>query len=231
MTEEEHPQGRLSGDLEDAVRRGDIQYLVDALGDASFETRIAAADRLGEVGGDKANLALLTVARDRWGERPEVRIAALRSLGGIHGAGRYSDILQQFIAGDNRKVMAAARKMLQAVDPDGYPRRLAASGAVDHGAMRVYGISRERSALPLLREYVDARASARDIASSGNWGKVYAAARALGKIGGAESVEILERLLSAVDAEESEETKTLTRGRLDKIRGTALEALERAAGL
>lgn len=227
MTTDDIPPGRLPADLEDAARRGDIDYLIEALRAPAFEVRVAAARGLGEAGGERANLALLSVARDRRGERPEVRIAALRSLGRIHGEGRYASILEEFIARENRKVTAAARKMLQAVDPEGFPRRLAAGGSVDHGAIRVYGNSGEESAIGLLRGFLTEREEAGDITSATVWGKVYAAARALGNIGGDDAVEILEALVSYMESEDARQTGLLARGRTEKIIGAARASLDR----
>jgi len=218
--------GRQPGDLEAAAARGDVQYLLEALKDPEFEVREAAARSLGEIGGEKANLALLSVARDRWGERPEVRIAALRSLGRIHERDRYLSILQGFLSGDNKKVIAAARGMLREVYPEGFPRRLVASGAVDHGAIRVYGASHEVSAVPLLRSFLDDAREAGDIATSLNWGKVYAAVRALGNIGGTDAAKALQLLLTTLERQDAEGVDSLTRGRLEKIMGAARNSLE-----
>jgi HEAT repeat protein len=223
----ETPAGELPGDLEAAVSRRDIQYLLEAMEAPVFETRVAAAYGLGELGDEKANLALLSIARDRWGQRPDVRAAALRSLGRIHDAGRYSDILSEFINGDNRKVMAAARKLLQSVDPGDYTRRLAESGAVDTGAIRAYGAGAEPHAVPVLMEFLAAREDARDAASSTYWGKVYAAVRALGNIGGGEAVEILEGFLSSLEDQEEGVSGTLARGRMDKMIAATRDSLQR----
>lgn len=218
--------GIQPGDLVAATARGDVQYLLEALKDPEFEVREAAARSLGEIGGEKANLALLSVARDRWGERPEVRIAALRSLGRIHKRDRYLSILQGFLSGDNKKVIAAARGMLREVDPEGFPRRLVASAAVDHGAIRVYGAGHEVSAVPLLRSFLDDAREAGDIATSLNWGKVYAAVRALGNIGGTDAAKALQLLLTTLERQDAEGVDSLTRGRLEKIMGAARNSLE-----
>jgi HEAT repeats/PBS lyase HEAT-like repeat len=216
------------GDVEAAAARGDVQYLLEALQDPGFEVREAAALGLGEVGGEKANLALLSVARDRWGERPEVRIAALRSLGRIHERNRYLSILQQFITGDNRKVAAAARGMLREIDPEGFPARLAASGAVDHGAIRVYGVEREASAIPLLCRFLDEAREAGNLVTSRNWGRVYAAVRALGNIGGMDAVVALQRLTAALEKQEAESSGSLALGRIEKILGAARNSIQLA---
>jgi HEAT repeat protein len=224
---EDIPADRLSPDLQAAADAGDIQYLLEALKDPAFEVRVAAARGLGALGGEKANLVLLSVARDRWGERPEVRMAALRSLGRIHGPERYASILQEFISGDNRKVVAAARRMLQAADPQGFPRRLVDVGALDPGSIRVYGDSREVSALALLRGFLREREEAGEISSSRNWGKVFAAAKALGNIGGREAVEALRELLSCLESFEAEGAGPLARGRVEKIAATTRSSLTR----
>jgi HEAT repeat protein len=221
-------EGRLPGDLEAAAARGDVHFLLESLKDPDFEVRRAAARSLGEVGGEKANLVLLSVARDRWGERPDVRIVALRSLGQIHERDRYISILQRYITGDNKKVMAAAREMLRELDPEGFPRRLAAAGALDHGAIRVYGEGREPSAVVLLVRFLDDARDAGDIATSSNWGKVYAAVRALGNIGGPDAVNVLQRLVAALERFEVEGEGALTRGRIEKVMGAARNSLELA---
>jgi HEAT repeat protein len=221
------PADRLSSDLQAAADAGDIQYLLEALQDPSFEVRVSAAAGLGALGGEKANLVLLSVARDRWGERPEVRTAALRSLGRIHGPERYASILQEFISGDNRKVVAAARRMLQGADPQGFPRRLVDAGALDPGSIRVYGDSREASALPLLRGFLREREEAGEISSSRNWGKVFATAKALGNIGGREAVEALRELFSCLESLEAEVADPLARGRVKKIATATRDSLNR----
>lgn len=217
----------ITGDLSDAVSRGDTGYLIEALKSPDYAVRAAAANGLGEVGGAKAALVLLSLARDRWGERPDVRIAALRSLGSVHEAPRYASILQEFITGDNRKVMAAARKMLQALDPDGFARRLVESGAVDHAAIRAYGAGAEPSAAPLLRRYLAEREAAGDAARSTSWGKVYAAVNALGSIGGQDAVQALEALLSHLEEAERSETGALAGNRVTKMLAATRASLER----
>jgi HEAT repeat protein len=221
--------GKSTGDVEAAAASGDAQFLLEALRDPAFEVREAAALGLGEVGGEKANLALLSVARDRWGERPEVRIAALRSLGRINERSRYLSILQQFITGENRKVTAAARAMMREMDPDGFPARLAASGAVDHGAIRVYGAQSEASAVPLLCGFLDDAREAGNLATSRYWGKVYAAVKALGSIGGTEAVEALGRLITALEKQEGEISGSLALGRVEKILGAARNSIQLAS--
>ena len=154
MSEENGGADRVSGDIERAIARGDLRYLLDALDDASLENRVMAIEGLAELGGEQARLALLRVARDRWGYRPEIRIAALRSLGRLTESGRYADLLEEFIAGDNRKVVASARDMLRGIDPQGFAGRLLARGCVDPAAIRVYGASRLEEAarrVPLRR--------------------------------------------------------------------------------
>ena len=146
----EETGGKLPGDIERAIARGDMQYLLDALDDGSLEAMIIAIEGLGELGGESARMALLRLARDRWGYRPEIRIAALRSLGKVTETARYADLLEGFIARENRKVIAAARDMLRQVDPEGFAGRLLAQGCLDHAAIRVYGTSREEAAAGLL---------------------------------------------------------------------------------
>lgn len=186
------PSDLPPGDLRDAAERGDTVYLMEALSAPDYRVREAAALGLGEVGGDRAELALLALARDRWNERPEVRIAALRALVRAQAPSVHARTLAEFITGDNRKVTAAARRMLSAVDPEGFPAILVSRQAVDYGAIRVYGSAAERSAVPLLGRVLLDRDSPGSPASPARWGKLHAAINALGNIGGDESVGILE---------------------------------------
>jgi HEAT repeat protein len=219
---------KLSGDLQEAIARGDVTYLLEAMQDAPFELRVAAVEGLTELGGEQARMALSRIARDRWGERPELRIAALRSLGRITEPHRYISLLDEFIAQDNRKVVAAARGMLRGLDPEGYPRRLAGRGCVDHGAIRAYGDSREESALPLLGGYLGNLMETGQVTSTRQWGKVHAAVKSLGNIGGGDSVQILERLLEWLEEEAQTVSTGLNAQRLAKIRHAAERAMQAA---
>lgn len=214
----EQEGGALSADLEDAARRGDTAYLLDALGSPEVQVRILAAERLGEVGGDKAGLALLTLARDRWGERPEVRIAALRALRSVQSPERYANTLEEFICAENRKVVSAARKILDSLDPGGYAARLVSRGCLDHNAIRTYGERREPTAVGLLAGYLHDRVTAGDATGSETWGKVYAGVRALGSIGGSEATAANRELDSAL-REEIGSLTGLKRERARKILG------------
>ena len=218
----------LSGDLKDAIARGDTAYLLEALDDASFNVRVAAVAGLGELGGEQARMALVRTARDRWGQKPELRVAALRSLRGISEPERYVTLLEEFITGENRKVVAASRGILRDIDPDGFPGRLVARGCVDHAAIRVYGVSRESSALGLLDGYMRDRMAAGDISSTRQWGKVYAAARALGNIKGPASVQTLENLQAWLQEAPQAEKKGFPGQRLAKIREETVRAIESA---
>lgn len=229
MDEKEKPEGAaLSADLEDAARRGDLSYLLEALASPEAQVRILAAERLGEVGGDRAGLVLFQLARDRWGERPEVRIAALRALRGVQSPDRYARTLEDFICAENRKMVSAARKILESVDRQGYPARLVSRGCLDHNAIRTYGDRREPTAVALLAGFIRERASAGDATGSGTWGKVYAGIRALGNIGGREAAGALEEL----DASLREEIGALTglkRERARKILGATEACIAAAA--
>ncbi|MHB8894761.1 MAG: HEAT repeat domain-containing protein [Candidatus Geothermincolia bacterium] len=218
----------LSGDLKSAIERHDTRYLLEALEDASFNVRVAAVEGLGELGGEQARMALVRIARDRWGQRPELRIAALRTLGRVSEPARYVSLLEEFIDGDNRKVVKASREILRDLDPVGFPGRLVARGCIDHGAIRVYGVSREPSALPLLAGFLDERMTASDISSTRYWGKAYAAVRALGNIGGPGSVETLEKLKAWLAEAPQAETAGFPGQRLGKIEEEAGRALETA---
>ena len=228
---EEKPRRRPDAalyEVERAAREVDVAVLIRALEDASFEVRTAAVGALGGIGGERAKVALISMARDRRGERPEVRIAALSALEGLHGMGRYASILQEFVTGDNRKVVAASRRMLEAVDPDGYPLRLIERRCLDHAAISVYGRAGVEAAVPLLTGFVTDRMDAGDLTDTGNWGKVYAATRALGRIGGADAVRILQALLDWLSSAGGQEGRWLDKERLSKIIDAARVSIEHA---
>ena len=220
--------GPVLYEIERAAREGDTAFLVKALEDASFEVRDAAVEALGQVGGEGAKVALLSLARDRRGERPEVRIKALGALEGLHDTDRYASILQEFVTGDNRKVVAAARRMLESVDPAGYPLRLVERGCLDHAAISVYGRANEQAAVPLLTEFVTGRMEAGDITNTGNWGKIYAATRALGRIGGDEAGRTLQSLLEWLSSTGGQRRRWLEEERVSKIINAAEESIEQA---
>lgn len=228
---EEKPRGGADAalyEVERAAREGDVAVLIRALADASFEVRTAAVGALGGMGGERAKVALISVARDRRGERPEVRIAALGALEGLHGMGRYASILQEFVTGDNRKVVAASRRMLEAVDPDGYPLRLVERLCLDHAAISVYGRAGAEAAVPLLTGFVTDRMEAGDLTDTGNWGKVYAATRALGRIGGADAGRTLQALLDWLSSAGGQGGRWLDKERLSKIIDAARASIEHA---
>jgi len=228
--EEERPAGPgpALNEVERAAREGDTAVLLKALEDTSFEVRNAAVEALGRVGGEGAKVALLSLARDRRGERPEVRVTALGALEGLHGTERYASILQGFVMGDNRKVVAAARRMLESVDPDGYPLRLVERRCLDHAAISVYGRAKEEAAVPLLTEFVTGRMEAGDLTNTGKWGKVYAATRALGRIGGAEAGRTLQALLDWLSSAGGQGRRWLEEERISKIIDAASESIEMA---
>ena len=218
--------GPVLYEVERAARERDITFLLQALEDASFEVRNAAVEALGRVGGEGAKVALLSLARDRKGERPEVRIMALGALEGLYDGERFASILQEFVTGDNRKVVAAARRMLESVDPDGYPLRLVERGCLDHAAISVYGRAGEHAAVPLLTGFVIGGMEAGDLTNTGNWGKVYAATRALGRIGGAEAGRTLQALLHWLSSADGRGRRWLEEERISKIIDAAGESLE-----
>ncbi|MBK5092513.1 MAG: HEAT repeat domain-containing protein [Actinobacteria bacterium] len=216
------------GEVERAAREGDTAVLLKALEDASLEVRNAAVEALGQVGGERAKVALMSVARDRRGERPEVRISALGALEGVHSVERYASILEEFITGDSRKVVAAARRMLESVDPEGYPLRLVERRCLDHAAISVYGRAGVEAAVRLLSGFVTDRMEAGDLTDTGNWGKVYAATRALGRIGGDEAGRTLQALLDWLSSAGGQGGKWLEKERLSKIRDAARASIEKA---
>jgi len=215
----------LSGDLKDAVVRGDVDYLMDALTDASFDVRVAAIEGLARLGGERARMALMRIAHDRWGERPEIRIAAIRSLGRISEKPRYMSLLEDFIANDNRKVVAASRAILRDLDPEGFPARLASRGCLDHNAIRYYGDSREADAVPLLEGYIRELMTSGDLTAIRHWGKVFASVKSLGNIGGEESVQTLVPFLEWLEAEPQVEKEGFRGQRLEKIREATRKAI------
>ncbi len=215
------------GEVERAHAQSDVLALLAALESESPRVRLAAIEALGEIGGAKASIALSGVAKDRYGERPDVRLAALEALGNIFEPTRYADFLEQYVEGDNRKVTAGSRKLLQRADPDGYPGRLARLGCLDHAAIRVYGESGLTQAVPLLSGFVSERINDGSFTQGKWWGKVYAAEKALGSIGGDEAIASLEALAEAA-GRESASGSFLTCERTTKIAEGARSALERA---
>jgi len=220
----------LSGDLENAITRGDTAWLIEALSDASFNVRLAAVEGLADLGGEQARIALTRVARDRWGERPEFRVAALRSLARLVEPERYGSLLDEFVSGDNRKVVSAARSMLKSLDPGGFAARLVSRECVDHGAIREYGASVEASAVPLISRYFEERIERGDVASARHWGKVYAAVRALGNIGTEEAYLVLEELRARLGESPWAEAGGLAGWRLEKISRQAERELDASPG-
>jgi HEAT repeat protein len=217
-------------DIEQAARERNVLALLNALEQPSLEVRLAAIDALGEVGGERARLVLLGIARDRLGERPEVRIGALRSLGMIYGPSEYASLLEDFISGENKKVVSASRRMLSEADPSGFAARMVARGALDHAAMQVYGTSGEESAVPLLKGFLAERVERGDITGARCWGRVHAAVKALGKIGGDAGAEALESLIEGIEsgAAAGDARGFLRSERLEKIERAAREALAKA---
>ncbi|MBU4173766.1 MAG: HEAT repeat domain-containing protein [Actinobacteria bacterium] len=214
--------------IEEAKRRGDAGYLLKVLAGPSRGLRVMAVRALGEVGGKRARMALASVARDRRGEGPDVRLAAIESLGGLYGDEAYASFLEEFIADDNKRVVNGARRVLSGADPDGYPMRLLSRGCLDHQAIGVYGRSRLAESVPLLGRFLEERAAAGDFLSTNCWGKVYVSVRALGNIGGEDAVKALSVLLGAIHSAGSSGDRVLTQERADKIRGAARAAIDAA---
>ena len=217
MREDNGPVG-TEADIEEAKRRGDAGYLLKVLAGPSRGLRVMAVRALGEVGGKRARMALASVARDRRGEGPDVRLAAIESLDGLYGDEAYASFLEEFIAGDNRRVVNGARRVLSGADPDGYPMSLLSRGCLDHQAIGVYGRSRLAESVPLLGRFLEERAAAGDLLSTTCWGKVYVSVRALGNIGGEDAVKTLSMLLGAIHGAGSSGNRVLTLERADKIR-------------
>jgi len=214
--------------IEEAKRRGDTGYLLEVLAGPSRGLRVMAVRALGEVGGEKARMAMTSVARDRRGEGPDVRLAAIESLGGLYGEEAYASFLEEFIAGDNRRVVTGARRVLSGADPDGYPLRLLSRGCLDHQAIGVYGRSRLAESVPLLGSFLEERAAAGDLLSTNCWGKVYVSVKALGNIGGEDAVRTLSMLTGAICDAGSSGNRVLMRERAEKIRGAARTAIDAA---
>jgi hypothetical protein len=178
--------------IESAVSRGDIDYLVKALDDPSTRVRLDSVREIGEIGSSRAKETLLTLLRDRWGRRPDVRLEAIRALEDFYSPRDYSRLLGQYICEDNRKLVSGARKILSELDPDGYPSTLLESGCLDRGAISTYGRAGLEPAAGLLGEFLQSLLDTGEVLSTGQWGKAYSAVRALGNIAGGESVNILE---------------------------------------
>lgn len=211
--------------IEEAKRRGDTGYLLEVLAGPSRGLRVMAVRALGEVGGERSRMALASVARDRRGEGSDVRLAAIESLEDLYGEEAYASFLEEFIAGDNRRVVTGARRVLSGADPDGYPLRLLSRGCLDHQAIGVYGRSRLAESVPLLGSFLEERAAAGDFLSTSCWGKVYVSVKALGNIGGEDAVRTLNILLGAIHDAGSSGDRVLTRERADKISGAVRIAL------
>ncbi len=214
--------------IEEAKRRGDARYLLEVLAGPSRGLRVMAVRALGEVGGERVRMTLASVARDRRGEGPDVRIAAIESLGGLYGEEAYASFLEEFITGDNRRVVTAARRVLSGADPDGYQLRLLSHGCLDHQAIRVYGRSRLTESVPLLGRFLEERAAAGDLLSTNCWGKVYVSVKALGNIGGEDAVITLNMLLGALYDTGISGDRVLMQERADKISGAARAAIDAA---
>lgn len=222
---EERDSKRLE-EVREAARRGDIGELLKALDDPLAEVRIAATRAIGKTGTERARLALLGLLGDRWGQSPQVRIEALRSLECFYGAEKYADLLEQYISSDNRKLVSAARNMLEAADPKGYPARLLSKGCLDRSAISTYGRAELTEALPLIGSFLENRMDDGDAMATGYWGKVYSAVRALGNIGGEESVNTLSLLLEWIESRRAEGPLKLQRAR--KLIGATREAIGQA---
>jgi len=217
--------GQQLGEIEKAAGHADVLALLNALESESPQVRLAAIHALGDVGGDKASLALSRLAKDRYGEKPELRIAALESLGKIYEPGRYADYLEGFISDESRKVVIGARKLLEKADPEGFPGRLARLGCLDHASIRVYGRARLAEAVPLLSDFLEERVADGSISQGKYWGKVYAATKSLGSIGGPQAERALEDLIESARAHEK--GGFLEVERMEKVERGAREALER----
>jgi HEAT repeat protein len=216
---------RQLGDIDKAAEQANVLALLTALESESPQVRLAAIQALGDVGGDKASLALSRLAKDRYGEKPELRIAALEALGKTYEPGRYADYLEGFVSDENRKVIAGARRLLEKADPEGFPGRLVRLGCLDHAAIRVYGRARIVEAVPLLAGFLEERVADGSVSHGSYWGKVYAATKSLGSIGGAEARQALEDLVESARAHEK--GGFLEVERMEKVERGALEALER----
>jgi HEAT repeat protein len=224
----EHEEALSEGGVEEAANRGDIPYLLEALGDPSFKIRVLAAGMLGSLGGTGAVPALITTASDRRGERPEVRIAALEALGELLDAEEHARLLEEFICEDNTKVVRASRRMLLGVDPEGYPRRLLASGCMDHRAIRVYGKRGLVEAIEPISRLLQSSAEDNSLLETWRWGRVYTAIRALGNIGGEQAVKTLMSVRSLLETGNGRGGGGLHGRRYTKIAEALEEAIERA---
>ncbi|MBN2169658.1 MAG: hypothetical protein JW738_10475 [Actinobacteria bacterium] len=184
----------MNDEIKSAATRGDIKHLLEIIYCDQLDTRKSAIEAIAGVGGRKAVKALLGVARDRAGLKPELRLHALESLGTVSGKLEYLSILDEFIDGDNRKVVLEARRMFRQIDPVDLPLRLVEKACLDHQAISTYSRYREPGAVALLDGFFEERIVAGDVLTTPYWGRVYVAVRALGKIEGKEAVHALDKI-------------------------------------
>ncbi len=199
--------------------------LLEQLRHPDYRVRIDAAGRLGSAGDIRFRAPLVGVASNRGGERPEVRVAALRALGSLMEPGDYAGMLEGFINGESRKVMTAARKLLKASDPGGYSGRLARAGCLDHSAMKVYSSSRDPAAADLISGFLEERLESRDVIEGRHWGRVYTGVKALHRIGGTRGAGVIREISRYTARIDPRELKPLERERLAKIAGAVRGAL------
>lgn len=216
--------------MKSAVSRGDIRYLLETVYGDQPDSRKCAVEAIAGVGGGAAVKALLGVARDRARLKPELRLHALEFMGTICDKFEYLSLLDEFIAGDNRKVVRGARRMFRQADPVDLPRRLAEKGCLDHQAVSTYGRYREAGAVALLEGFIEERIAARDVLTTPHWGRVYIAVRALGKIERSEAsgtLRNMERWLMERTGRGAGFLQSERAGKLKKAVESSLESVEK----
>lgn len=207
----------MNKDIDAALSSGDINFLMDVVYGDSLESRISAVEAIAVIGGKNAARALLSIAGDRDKLRPDIRLSALESLGGLYSPDDYVAVLDRFISGENPKVVAVARRILRSVDPEGFARHLLGKECLDYRAISAYGRYHEDGAVPLLDRFIDERIHNNDAVSTAYWGRVYIAAGALGRIGGEEAARTLRKLDRWCREREVADNGLLQKERLRKI--------------
>lgn len=212
--------------LAEAEKNKSLDKLLSDLDESDAKVKIDSIRKLAFFRGDRVLHALSHIAKARYEERPEVRIAALEALSSIQPVEEFVTALEDFVAGENRKVMSAARSMMKELDPEGWTARLVKLGALDHQAICAYGIAREVTAIPLLTDFLEEKRLSGEFIETGWWGKVYAAVCALEKIGGDDARRTLLSLLENIDKLNLPSKSIFKEKRIEKIR----VALKRALG-
>ncbi|MDD5748254.1 MAG: hypothetical protein PHP64_04265 [Actinomycetota bacterium] len=211
----------MDSSLTRALENRDMNFLREAFSSAQAGKKIEIIHAMAESGGRDSVGLLIQIASARYEEKPEVRIAALKALSKVQPKDEYSNTLGKFILNENRRVMFAARRILRDVESEGWARRLADLGALDYSAISVYGREKEKSAVPLLIDFIAGRLESKEIYNSQWWGKVYAALLALGRIGGDDAKNALFSVIDFLEKLDRTSCESLERMRIEKIEEAA----------